>query len=195
MVPRLPAILVTTSLEIPAWQATLRATTPAGITFTTHGALNAAAITIIPRRIPNTDDCGNGQVHCFSPVFYAINTVLPLISLDQRSTWYPDPGTPYGTFMQWWLNCHPARLAAASNLRLVARPTRTHNMTGTRKHDLPNREAATRPPGDIRTHLPVMPYRQSRSEPSSHPCSRHESTVLAFDSLIMARFWRKLTIH
>jgi hypothetical protein len=25
------------------------------------------------------------------PALYAIDTVIPLISLDQRSTWYPDP--------------------------------------------------------------------------------------------------------
>jgi hypothetical protein len=96
-------ILVTTSLEVPAWQATLRATTAAGITYTTRGALNTAAITSL-RQTPDIDACGNGQVHCFSPVFYAIDTVLPLISLDQRSTWYPDPSARYGSFTQWWLN-------------------------------------------------------------------------------------------
>ena len=29
---------------------------------------------------------------------------IPLVSLDQRSTWYPDPHASGGTFMQWWLN-------------------------------------------------------------------------------------------
>ncbi len=96
-------IFVATSLEVPAWQATLRATTSAGITYTTHGPLSAATTTT-PRHTPDVDACGNGQVHCFNPVLYAIDTVLPLISLDQRSTWYPDPSVRYGTFMQWWLN-------------------------------------------------------------------------------------------
>jgi hypothetical protein len=30
--------------------------------------------------------------------------VVPLVSLDQRSTWYPDPNVRDGAFMQWWLN-------------------------------------------------------------------------------------------
>jgi hypothetical protein len=38
------------------------------------------------------------------PVLYAVDTVVPLISLDQRSTWYPDPHGRDGEFMLWWLN-------------------------------------------------------------------------------------------
>jgi len=30
--------------------------------------------------------------------------VVPLISLDQRSTWYPDPHVSGGELMLWWLN-------------------------------------------------------------------------------------------
>ncbi len=44
------------------------------------------------------------RARCFNAVLYAIDTVVPLVSLDQRSTWYPDPYTPDGSFMQWWLN-------------------------------------------------------------------------------------------
>ena len=43
-------------------------------------------------------------MRCFSPVLYAIDTVVPLISLDQRATWYPDPQAPGGQFLVWWLN-------------------------------------------------------------------------------------------
>jgi len=43
-------------------------------------------------------------VRCFSPALYAIDTVIPLISLDQRSTWYPDPHLPGGELMLLWLN-------------------------------------------------------------------------------------------
>jgi hypothetical protein len=50
------------------------------------------------------DVCGDGEVRCFSPVLYAIDTVVPLISLDQRSTWYPDPHVSFGRLMLWWLN-------------------------------------------------------------------------------------------
>jgi len=54
--------------------------------------------------VPGSDACGNGEVVCFNPLLYAIDTVIPLVSLDQRSTWHPDASAPDGTFMQWWLN-------------------------------------------------------------------------------------------
>jgi hypothetical protein len=53
---------------------------------------------------PRVDSCGDGQVRCFTPVLYAIDTVVPLVSLDQRSTWYPDLHVRGGSFMLWWLN-------------------------------------------------------------------------------------------
>jgi hypothetical protein len=37
-------------------------------------------------------------------VLYSVDTVIPLISLDQRSTWYPDPRVRDGEFMTWWLD-------------------------------------------------------------------------------------------
>ncbi len=100
--------LVIASLEVPATQATLRSTTDSGIVYTTHGPLIGTS----PETGPGTaragpgagDACGGGQVRCFSPVLYAIDTVVPLVSLDQRASWYPDPSVPGGTFMQWWLN-------------------------------------------------------------------------------------------
>jgi hypothetical protein len=123
-------LLVTVSLEIPPDQATLRATTAAGIVYTTHGPIPTAVVPAVsaplapdpvntspatrqqldlqPRSTApmmlHTDSCGDGQVRCFNSVLYAIDTVIPLISLDQRSTWYPDPHTMNGSFMQWWLN-------------------------------------------------------------------------------------------
>ena len=51
-----------------------------------------------------SDSCGDGEVRCFSPVLYAIDTVVPLISLNQRATWFPDPNVRGGQFMLWWLN-------------------------------------------------------------------------------------------
>jgi len=96
-------ILVAISLEIPAGQATLRTTTSAGAVYSTSGPVSAAPAAPATAD-PATDACGNGQVHCFNPVLYTIDTVVPLVSLDQRSVWYPDPQLPYGSFMQWWLN-------------------------------------------------------------------------------------------
>jgi hypothetical protein len=99
-------ILVITSLSLPAGRATLRATDAAGDVYGTTGLLREADGTpsAAATRPGRPDSCGDGQVRCFSPVLYAIDTVVPLVSLDQRTTWYPDPNEPDGTFMQWWLN-------------------------------------------------------------------------------------------
>jgi hypothetical protein len=100
-------VLVTISLEVPGYQAALRANNGNGdvyattgrLTASSHGSQGAAATGGVPR-----DTCGDGEVRCFSPVLYAIDTVIPLISLDQRATWYADPDVPNGEFMLWWLN-------------------------------------------------------------------------------------------
>lgn len=105
--------MVIASLEVPAWQATLRAAAVTGAVYTTRGLKQP------PRGSPATSDrdtgsrakpgtgvqtCGNGEIRCFNATLYAIDTVLPLVSLDQRSVWYPDPHVPNGSLMQWWLN-------------------------------------------------------------------------------------------
>jgi len=100
-------ILVIVSLEAPTTQATMRATTAAGLVYSTHGPAPGSSGTGLPDRAPaiaHSDACGGGQVRCFNPVLYAIDTVIPLVSLDQRATWYPDPSLRDGAFMQWWLN-------------------------------------------------------------------------------------------
>lgn len=99
-------ILVTGSLEVPAAQNAMRATTPAGMAYSTRGPVPATGAGSIAshRPVSHVDACGNGQVRCFSPVLYAIDTVIPLVSLDQRSTWYPDPHVRDGALMQGWLN-------------------------------------------------------------------------------------------
>jgi hypothetical protein len=100
-------ILVVLSLEAPTTQATMRATTAAGLVYSTHGPAPGSSGTGAADRAPaiaHSDACGGGQVRCFNPVLYAIDTVIPLVSLDQRATWYPDPSLRDGAFMQWWLN-------------------------------------------------------------------------------------------
>ena len=102
-------ILVAVSLTLPAGRATMRATTSSGDIYTATGPLSTtptAAASSPPRHgaTARADSCGDGAVRCFSPALYAIDTVIPLISLDQRSTWYPDPGLPGGQLMLWWLN-------------------------------------------------------------------------------------------
>jgi hypothetical protein len=104
-------IFVAISLQIPGARAAMRATTAAGTVYTTKGPLQPQSVfggteTTAPQassRMP-ADACGDGQVRCFNPILYAIDTVIPLVSLDQRSTWYPDTSTQDGVLMQWWLN-------------------------------------------------------------------------------------------
>ena len=102
-------ILVLASLEVPAWQATLRAATVTGAVYTTRrpqdalpGSSPASGHHHPPQ--PGSPACGDGEIRCFNATLYAFDTVLPLISLDQRSVWYPDPRVRYGSLMQWWLN-------------------------------------------------------------------------------------------
>lgn len=122
-------IVVGASLQLPAARATLRASDAAGDVYTTSGPLQKPGRTTATsatapaagvagsqpartsdrgqsrdRRVRHADSCGNGQIRCFSSFLYAIDTVIPLISLDQRSTWYPDPHLPDGTLMEWLLN-------------------------------------------------------------------------------------------
>lgn len=78
--------------ELRASQATLRATNGNGDVYSTSGALVASANRAAPgpgsgSNPLHADACGDGEVRCFSPVLYAIDTVVPFISLVQRSTW------------------------------------------------------------------------------------------------------------
>ncbi len=101
-------VLVAASLGMHASQATLRATNGNGDVYGTSGLITSAnppaSGSSSRGSSPRADSCGDGEVRCFSPVLYAIDTVVPLISLDQRSTWYPDPHVRGGQFMLWWLN-------------------------------------------------------------------------------------------
>ena len=101
-------ILTAVTLTLPPAQATLRANNGNGQVYTTSGPVPAPAAVSSqgPQAggAPAADSCGDGEVRCFSPVLYAIDTVVPLISLDQRATWYPDPHARYGELMLWWLN-------------------------------------------------------------------------------------------
>jgi hypothetical protein len=102
-------ILVTFSLELPVSQAALRATNGNGAVYVTGAQPASSTGAAAPGpatsgRAPSTRSCADGEVRCFSPVLYAIDTVVPLISLDQRTTWYPDPQARGGQFLVWWLN-------------------------------------------------------------------------------------------
>ena len=119
-------VLVTASLEIPAANATLRTTDARGNVYATTGRLitvdpvpagasrpqpNQGAtppatedFSDVASNRPQPDACGEGQVRCFNPAFYAIDTVVPLITLGQRTSWYANPNAPWGQALEWWLN-------------------------------------------------------------------------------------------
>ncbi|GAB1511343.1 bactofilin family protein [Actinophytocola sp. KF-1] len=105
---------------VPSSAETLRATDPRGNVYTATGRLvtvspvGPAAPGALPDRVgdystdtrsrPSPDPCGDGQVRCFNAFFYAVDTVVPLVSTGQRATWYPDTHTPGGEFLMWFLN-------------------------------------------------------------------------------------------
>jgi hypothetical protein len=49
------------------------------------------------------ETCGKGKVRCFNPLLYAIDTVVPIVDLKQRTVWLPsiDAG---GRLMLYWPN-------------------------------------------------------------------------------------------
>ena len=105
---------VTVTVLLPDAKATFRATDPAGNVYATTGRLvtvaapdgvtNAQSFAVPAARAPASDPCGDGQVRCFNPVFYAVDTVVPLVTLGQRSTWYPNRAAPWGAVVDTWLN-------------------------------------------------------------------------------------------
>ena len=119
--------LVTWSLQTDTARATLRASDERGNVYTTTGRLvtadpgstNASETSAstgsdatsaatrdfatVATGAPVADACGEGQVRCFNPLLYAIDTVVPLVSLQQRSTWYANPHARWGWLVELWL--------------------------------------------------------------------------------------------
>jgi hypothetical protein len=101
LVALLLAVLL--SVSVPVGRGVLRAADADGDVYTPAGALvttNAGAAAHAPGRI---DVCGDGQVRCFQPIFFAIDTVVPLVSMGQRDTWYADTEAPWGEALDVWL--------------------------------------------------------------------------------------------
>jgi hypothetical protein len=80
---------------------TLRSADQSAVVYTVNGPLvPGPAASASPR----PDRCGNGDVRCFSPALFAIDTVVPLVNLGQRDAWYPDPHVPWGRATLYLLN-------------------------------------------------------------------------------------------
>jgi hypothetical protein len=106
-------LLVLVTVSVPPLRDSLRASDAQGDVYAPNGILvtttdaRAAGATDFARRasVPvRSDACGDGQVRCFDPFFFAADTVVPLVSLEQRATWYADFRAPWGRFMDVWLN-------------------------------------------------------------------------------------------
>ncbi|MCG5215823.1 hypothetical protein [Streptosporangium sp. KLBMP 9127] len=96
----------------PAVQETLRATDPRGNVYAMDGRLVTVDDVVAPgdgtattaSRAASPGPCGDGQVRCFDPLFYTVDTVVPLLTLGQRATWYPETRTPVGALASALLN-------------------------------------------------------------------------------------------
>ncbi|MFD2352892.1 hypothetical protein ACFSTC_31765 [Nonomuraea ferruginea] len=123
-------VLVYAMLLTPVVQETLRATDPRGNVYAADGRLvtvEAAtpeddSTVTVSRRDPRPGPCGDGQVRCFDPLFYTVDTVVPLLSLGQRATWYPETRTGGGSLVSGLLNvAQPAGMAAVHGGRALLR--------------------------------------------------------------------------
>ncbi len=90
-------LVVGGTFRLPAARAAMRATDPQGTVYSVDGPLSPP-----PPGTPG-GACGGGAVRCFDAAFFAVDTVVPLVSLGQRATWYPDEGTSQGRLLAWWL--------------------------------------------------------------------------------------------
>ncbi len=115
------ALLIAVVIGVYVHQADFRATDPRGNVYSPGGRL--VTVADVPTSSPaqstsghrgdfatnapapaTADACGDGQVRCFNGFFYAVDTVVPLISFSQRSTWYPDTRSPAGLMLEILLN-------------------------------------------------------------------------------------------
>ncbi|MBG0815697.1 hypothetical protein [Planomonospora sp. ID82291] len=105
-------VLVGAMMLTPWAQETLRATDPRGNVYAVDGRLVTVDDVAAPkdgtatgaRRGTRPGPCGDGQVRCFDPLFYTVDTVVPLLSLGQRATWYPETRSPHGSLVSTLLN-------------------------------------------------------------------------------------------
>jgi hypothetical protein len=88
-------------LALPAAVDTMRAVDEDNRLYSPAGEVGAGSgATDEPADAP----CAGGRIRCFSPVFYSIDSVIPLVDLHQRSTWHPDGSTALGRWYAWGLN-------------------------------------------------------------------------------------------
>jgi uncharacterized protein YjbI with pentapeptide repeats len=91
------ALLIATAfliVSIPSNQLLLRTSDERGNVYTPSGALDSKS------EDPASKPCGDGAVRCFQPAAFAVETVLPLISFSQTSTWYVGEDSTQGRILR-----------------------------------------------------------------------------------------------
>lgn len=83
------------ALALPAATTAMRATGASGHVYAPDGRVDGT---------PEDDTCGDGKVRCYQPLLLAVDTVVPIIDLGQRSTWYPSTRDGAGWAYEAWLN-------------------------------------------------------------------------------------------
>ncbi|GAA3537150.1 hypothetical protein [Kribbella ginsengisoli] len=91
----------------------MRATDPSGVVYTPRGELS-----LVESGQQPGETCGKGKVRCFNPWLYAVDTVVPIVDLKQRSTWSPSSDAG-GAWMLAWFNVATLAGWAVSSLLVV----------------------------------------------------------------------------
>jgi len=65
----------------------MRTSDESGVVYSPSGPIAGQSQTLVrPKSLSGS--CGGGHVRCFEPLVYAVDTVVPIIDLNQRTTWY-----------------------------------------------------------------------------------------------------------
>lgn len=94
-------VVVAVTFLIPEARHAMRSVNPPGTVYSTSGRISTSVQGSRPKA--DIDTCDGGTVVCFNAVAFAVETVVPLVSMGQRTTWSPN-GSPTGSVMLWWLN-------------------------------------------------------------------------------------------
>lgn len=96
----IPLVLLVVAVAAPLLPAdsnrVMRAADPSGIVYTPQGELSQLESGRTPQNA-----CGKGKVRCFNPWLYAVDTVVPIVDLKQRSTWAPSTDAGGGWMLAW----------------------------------------------------------------------------------------------
>jgi hypothetical protein len=88
-------VAVWITLMLPRVEGVLRSQDQAGFLYSTTHRLTQTSI------VPALT--ATNAVQPYNPILFAVDSVVPLLDLGQRTTWHPDTSTPTGQAMQFWL--------------------------------------------------------------------------------------------